>query len=240
MGGEGSTAGPARVLGAAVCAGRQRAEVEELRRQLEASSSAVTRALKEEYAKEKEEQERRHQVWFSPRLLALNCCSWSSSQRMAVVTRAGTAEPHAPTGTVLRAAPGCGMLWLLELSGCLVPPQAEVKVLKEQLEMEKQAWEANYLKKEVMARAARLQKRRSKRDRGTICRLCPQEAWLLSRERELREELRKERDKEIELVIQRLEADMSSAKEECERAAENRYGEWDGAACEPQLLRAGP
>ncbi|NXL59535.1 CP131 protein, partial [Chordeiles acutipennis] len=115
-------------------AARQRAEVEELRRQLEASSSAVTRALKEEYAKEKEEQERRH--------------------------------------------------------------QAEVKVLKDQLEIEKQAWEANYVKKE--------------------------EAWLLSRERELREEVRKERDKEIELVIQRLEADMSSAKEECERAAENR------------------
>ncbi|NXI89394.1 CP131 protein, partial [Psophia crepitans] len=115
-------------------AARQRAEAEELRRQLEASSSAVTRALKEEYAKEKEEQERRH--------------------------------------------------------------QAEVKVLKDRMEMEKQAWEANYVKKE--------------------------EAWLLSRERELREEVRKERDKEIELVIQRLEADMSSAKEECERAAENR------------------
>ncbi|NWI27843.1 CP131 protein, partial [Sula dactylatra] len=115
-------------------AARQRAEAEELRQQLEASSSAVTRALKEEYAKEKEEQERRH--------------------------------------------------------------QAEVKVLKDRLEIEKQAWEANYIKKE--------------------------EAWLLSRERELREEVRKERDKEIELVIQRLEADMSSAKEECERAAENR------------------
>ncbi|NWU71510.1 CP131 protein, partial [Pterocles burchelli] len=115
-------------------AARQRAEVEELRQQLEASSLAVTRALKEEYAKEKEEQEKRH--------------------------------------------------------------QAEVKMLKERLEMEKQAWEANYVKKK--------------------------EAWLLSRERELREEVRKERDKEIELVIQRLEADMSSAKEECERAAENR------------------
>ncbi|XP_054702930.1 centrosomal protein of 131 kDa isoform X2 [Grus americana] len=115
-------------------AARQRAEAEELRRQLEASSSAVTRALKEEYTKEKEEQERRH--------------------------------------------------------------QAEVKVLKDRLEIEKQAWEANYMKKE--------------------------EAWLLSRERELREEVRKERDKEIELVIQRLEADMSSAKEECERAAESR------------------
>ncbi|KFP22843.1 5-azacytidine-induced protein 1, partial [Egretta garzetta] len=112
----------------------QRAEAEELRQQLGASSSAVTRALKEEYEKEKEQQERRH--------------------------------------------------------------QAEVKVLKDQLEIEKQAWEANYMKKE--------------------------EAWLLARERELREEVRKERDKEIELVIQRLEADMSSAKEECERAAENR------------------
>ncbi|NWW73430.1 CP131 protein, partial [Climacteris rufus] len=115
-------------------AARQRAEVEELRRQLEANSSALTRALRDEYAKEKEEQERRH--------------------------------------------------------------QAELKVLKDQLELEKQAWEANYVKKE--------------------------EAWLLSRERELREEMRKERDKEIELVIQRLEADTSLAKEECERAAENR------------------
>ncbi|NXB05822.1 CP131 protein, partial [Cnemophilus loriae] len=115
-------------------AARQRAEAEELRQQLEANSLALTRALRDEYAKEKEEQERRH--------------------------------------------------------------QAELKVLKDHLELEKQAWEANYMKKE--------------------------EAWLLSRERELREEMRKERDKEIELVIQRLEADTSLAKEECERAAENR------------------
>lgn len=61
--------------------GRQRAEVEELRRQLEASSLAVTRALKEEYAKEKEERERRHQVWFSPCLWALDCCSWVQEAR---------------------------------------------------------------------------------------------------------------------------------------------------------------
>ncbi|XP_048345944.1 centrosomal protein of 131 kDa isoform X3 [Sphaerodactylus townsendi] len=115
-------------------AARQRAELEELRQQLEENSSVVTRALKEEYEKGREEQERRH--------------------------------------------------------------QAEVQALKVQLEIEKQAWEANYLKKE--------------------------EAWLHTRERELREEVRKERDKEIELVIQRLEADMSSAKEECERATENR------------------
>ncbi|XP_008102351.2 centrosomal protein of 131 kDa isoform X2 [Anolis carolinensis] len=113
---------------------RQRAELEDLRRQLEENSSVVTKALKEEYEKGKEEQERRH--------------------------------------------------------------QAEVQSLKVQLEIEKQAWEANYLKKE--------------------------EAWLLTRERELREEIRKERDKEIELVIQRLEADMSSSKEECERVTENR------------------
>ncbi|NWI35727.1 CP131 protein, partial [Picathartes gymnocephalus] len=115
-------------------AARQRAEVEELRQQLEANNSALTRALRDEYTKDKEEQERQH--------------------------------------------------------------QAQLKVLKDQLELEKQAWEANYIKKE--------------------------EAWLLSRERELREEMRKERDKEIELVIQRLEADTSLAKEECERAAENR------------------
>uniref|UniRef100_A0A8D0BCT8 Centrosomal protein 131 n=1 Tax=Salvator merianae TaxID=96440 RepID=A0A8D0BCT8_SALMN len=113
---------------------RQRAELEDLRRQLEENSSVVTKALKEEYEKGKEEQERRH--------------------------------------------------------------QAEVQALKVRLEIEKETWEANYLKKE--------------------------EAWLLTRERELREEMRKERDKEIELVIQRLEADMSSAKEECERATENR------------------
>ncbi|KAM8947487.1 centrosomal protein of 131 kDa isoform 2-T2 [Pelodytes ibericus] len=74
--------------------------------------------------------------------------------------------------------------------------QAEIKALKERLEIEKQAWEQNYIKKE--------------------------EAWLLSRERELKDDVRKGRDKEIELVIQRLESDMSTAREECERAAENR------------------
>ncbi|XP_070596290.1 centrosomal protein of 131 kDa isoform X2 [Erythrolamprus reginae] len=115
-------------------AARQRAELEDLRRQLEENNSIVTKTLKEEYEKGKEEQERRHQV--------------------------------------------------------------ETQSLKMQLDMEKQAWEATYLKKE--------------------------EAWLLTRERELREEVRKERDKEIELVIQKLEADMSSAKDECERIAESR------------------
>uniref|UniRef100_A0A8C3X2L0 Centrosomal protein 131 n=1 Tax=Catagonus wagneri TaxID=51154 RepID=A0A8C3X2L0_9CETA len=74
--------------------------------------------------------------------------------------------------------------------------QMELKALKEQLEAERQMWEASSAKKE--------------------------EAWLLNRERELKEELRRGRDKEIELVIHRLEADMTLAREESERAAESR------------------
>lgn len=74
--------------------------------------------------------------------------------------------------------------------------QVEVKALRERLEIEKQTWEENYMKKE--------------------------EAWLLSRERELKEEVRRGRDKEIELAIQRLEEETSGAREESERAAENR------------------
>ncbi|XP_028353938.1 centrosomal protein of 131 kDa [Physeter macrocephalus] len=115
-------------------AARQRAELDELRRQLEESSSAGGRALRAEFEKGREEQERRHQM--------------------------------------------------------------ELKALKDQLEVEKQTWEANSAKKE--------------------------EAWLLNRERELKEEIRRGRDKEIELVIHRLEADMTLAREENERAAESR------------------
>ncbi|XP_029934005.1 centrosomal protein of 131 kDa isoform X2 [Myripristis murdjan] len=115
-------------------AARQRAELEDLRRQLEDNSSLAGRALREELDKTREEQERRHQV--------------------------------------------------------------EMKALQERLEIEKQTWEENYMKKE--------------------------EAWLLSRERELKEEVRRGRDKEIELVIQRLEEETSGAREECERAADNR------------------
>ncbi|XP_059387254.1 centrosomal protein of 131 kDa-like [Carassius carassius] len=74
--------------------------------------------------------------------------------------------------------------------------QAEIKALKETLEIEKQAWEENYIKKE--------------------------DAWLLSRERELKEEVRRGRDKEIELAIQRLEQDTRGEREECERVADNR------------------
>ncbi|XP_046887637.1 centrosomal protein of 131 kDa isoform X2 [Hypomesus transpacificus] len=74
--------------------------------------------------------------------------------------------------------------------------QVEMKALRERLEIEKQTWEENYMKKE--------------------------EAWLLSRERELKEEVRRGRDKEIELAIQRLEEETSGARDECERAADNR------------------
>ncbi|XP_060242258.1 centrosomal protein of 131 kDa isoform X3 [Meriones unguiculatus] len=115
-------------------AARQRLELEELRQQLEESSATLTRALRAEFERSREEQERRHQM--------------------------------------------------------------ELKALKDELEAERQAWVASCAKKE--------------------------EAWLLARERELKEEIRKGRDQEIELVIQRLEADMTLAKEESERAAESR------------------
>ncbi|XP_039082475.1 centrosomal protein of 131 kDa isoform X2 [Hyaena hyaena] len=74
--------------------------------------------------------------------------------------------------------------------------QMEMKALKDQLEVERQTWAASCAQKE--------------------------EAWLLNRERELREEIRRGRDEEIELVIHRLEADMTRAREESERAAESR------------------
>ncbi|XP_035517200.1 centrosomal protein of 131 kDa isoform X1 [Morone saxatilis] len=113
---------------------RQRAELEDLRRQLEENSSLAGRALREELDKTREEQERRHQL--------------------------------------------------------------EMKALQERLDIEKQTWEENYKKKE--------------------------EVWLLSRERELKDDLRRERDKEIELAIWTLEEETSKDKEECERAADNR------------------
>ncbi len=74
--------------------------------------------------------------------------------------------------------------------------KTEIRQLKEQLAVEKQAWEENYRKK--------------------------QETWLMQKERELREQVKKDRDKEIELVIGRLEEDTQSTRDEAERAAENR------------------
>ncbi|XP_027884943.1 centrosomal protein of 131 kDa isoform X2 [Xiphophorus couchianus] len=74
--------------------------------------------------------------------------------------------------------------------------QMEMKILQERLDVEKQTWEENYKKKE--------------------------EAWMLSHERELKEELRRERDKEIQIAIWTLEEETSKDKEECERAADNK------------------
>jgi 5-azacytidine-induced protein 1 len=74
--------------------------------------------------------------------------------------------------------------------------QIEIKNLKEKLEIEKQSWEQNYLKK--------------------------QENWILQKERELKEQVKRERDKEIEVLILRLESESTLAREEADRAAENR------------------
>ncbi|XP_037133954.1 centrosomal protein of 131 kDa isoform X2 [Syngnathus acus] len=74
--------------------------------------------------------------------------------------------------------------------------QAELKKLQERFAQEKMGWEEEYRKK--------------------------QEAGLLRHERQLREELRQERDKEIQLAIWTLEEETNRDKEECERVAHNR------------------
>ena len=71
-----------------------------------------------------------------------------------------------------------------------------MKQLKEQLQVEKEAWEENYKKK--------------------------QDTWLVAKERELKDQVRRDRDKEIELVIGRLEEDSQVAQDDMERSAENR------------------
>ena len=62
--------------------------------------------------------------------------------------------------------------------------------------MEKASWEENYMKK--------------------------QETWMLQKERELKDQVRRDRDKEIELVISRLEEDATASREETEKAAEHK------------------
>ncbi|XP_071105625.1 centrosomal protein of 131 kDa-like [Haliotis cracherodii] len=115
-------------------ASRQRTEVDKLQRQLEDSHKMALDAMKSEFEKAREEQDRRHAI--------------------------------------------------------------EVRELNERLRVEKEAWEENYMKK--------------------------QETWLTQKERELKSHVRRDRDKEIELVIQRLEEDATRSRDECERAAENR------------------
>jgi hypothetical protein len=74
--------------------------------------------------------------------------------------------------------------------------QLEMKNQQEKLAIEKQTWEENYLKK--------------------------QENWMLQKERELKEQVKRERDKEIETIITRLDTDSTMTREEIERTAENR------------------
>lgn len=72
----------------------------------------------------------------------------------------------------------------------------ELRNLTEKLEIEKQSWEQNHLKK--------------------------QENWATQKEREIRDQLKRERDKEIELLIGKLDAESTMTREETERTADNR------------------
>lgn len=67
---------------------------------------------------------------------------------------------------------------------------------KEKLKLEKESWEQNFLKK--------------------------QETWVVQKERELKEQVKRERDKEIEMVITQLEDDATSTREDIERASEHK------------------
>lgn len=68
--------------------------------------------------------------------------------------------------------------------------------IKEKVKIEKEQWEENFRKK--------------------------QDTWVMQKERELRDQVKRDRDKEIELVIARLEDDATSSREECERTADNK------------------
>ncbi|XP_078486535.1 centrosomal protein of 131 kDa isoform X2 [Ciona intestinalis] len=74
--------------------------------------------------------------------------------------------------------------------------QEEMNQLKEKMELEKQAWQENYMKK--------------------------QESFILQKERELKESVRRDRDNEIDVAIQRLEDDMHHQREELEKTTDNR------------------
>ena len=71
-----------------------------------------------------------------------------------------------------------------------------MKNYKEKLDLEREQWIENYMKK--------------------------QETYLLTKERELKESVREARDKEIEMVIARLEQETALGRGESEKAAENR------------------
>ncbi|KAK3090467.1 hypothetical protein FSP39_012118 [Pinctada imbricata] len=72
----------------------------------------------------------------------------------------------------------------------------EIREMRERLKVEKESWEENFMKK--------------------------QETWMSQKERELKDQVRRDRDKEIELVITRLEEDATRTREENERTLENK------------------
>lgn len=74
--------------------------------------------------------------------------------------------------------------------------EIETETLKERLELEKQAWQETYIKK--------------------------QETFILQKERELKEAVRRDRDSEIETVIDQLEKDSRLQREQIEKTSENR------------------
>ena len=72
----------------------------------------------------------------------------------------------------------------------------EIQEVKDKLASERQHWEDTLLKQ--------------------------QETSLAGKERELREQMKQERDREIEKIISQFESDTTSTKEETERTAESR------------------
>lgn len=120
---------------------RQRAELEELRQQLEESSAAEGRALRAEFEKGREEQECRHQVRRERPLWG--CRVGGCEGRWAKPGLVRRAPQPARPGT----CPG-GSGPALTVTPA---PQMEMKTLKDQLEAERQMWEASCTKKEVGA-----------------------------------------------------------------------------------------
>ncbi|KAJ4941005.1 hypothetical protein JOQ06_027292 [Pogonophryne albipinna] len=128
--------------------------------------------------------------------------------------------------------------------------QLEMKALHERIDIEKQTWEENYKKKEAHPSPKQSSDVLGLSLGNTDFQLPPKifygveiwrlarplqdlemllrshsfvaraESWLLSRERELKEGLRRERDKEIELAIWTLEEETSKDKEEVKRVRE--------------------
>lgn len=54
---------------------------------------------------------------------------------------------------------------------------------------------------------------------------------MIQKERELKEQVKRERDKEIEHLISRLESESTLTRDEAERAAENRIKSIENLYC---------